>query len=107
MAEKYSSGELVEQRRSRVRVVVTYLAAAYIFVGSGGLIAALWIEGLPDGKFTIAKDVFAMVMPVAAGIIAYWFASRKPDPSAFQPQDGDQGDQGDQGQKTGGNQGNG
>lgn len=95
MAGKYSSEEMIEQRRSRVRVVVTYLAALYIFIGSGALIAALWIEKLPDDKLSTAKDVFTMVMPVAAGIIAYWFASRKPSSSAFTSSGGELEKRGD------------
>lgn len=94
MADQYTSEELIEQRRSRVRVVVTYLAAAYIFLGSGALIVALWIEKLPAEKFSTAKDVFTMVMPVAAGIIAYWFASRKPAPAASDSSGGGPEDQG-------------
>ena len=93
MTERYTSEELVEQRRSRVRVIVTYAAAAYIFLGSGALIAALWVENIPAEKLSTAKDVFTMVMPVAAGIIAYWFASRKPVSSAFEPPDGKSGKQ--------------
>lgn len=95
MTGKCTSEELLEQRRSRVRVIVTYAAAAYIFIGSGALIAALWIENLPADKLSTAKDVFTMVMPVAAGIVAYWFASRKPAPTAFEPIDGEPETQGD------------
>ena len=70
--------ERIEERRSRVRVYVTYAATIYTFVGSGILIAsALWADTLDAAKLTTAKDVFVTVLPVATGIITYWFASRK------------------------------
>ena len=70
--------EQIEERRSRVRVYVTYAATIYAFVGSGILIAsALWVDTLDATKLTTAKDVFMTVLPVATGIITYWFASRK------------------------------
>ena len=72
--------EQIEERRSRVRVYVTYAATIYAFVGSGILIAsALWVDTLDATKLTTAKDVFMTVLPVATGIITYWFASRKPE----------------------------
>lgn len=72
------SKEANEARRSLVRIVVTYIAAAYVFGGSTLLIGALWIDQLNDAKLNIAKDIFMMVLPVATGVITYWFASRKP-----------------------------
>ena len=73
-----SAKERIEERRSRVRVYVTYAATIYAFVGSGILIAsALWADTLDAAKLTTAKDVFMTVLPVATGIITYWFASRK------------------------------
>lgn len=73
-----SSKEANEARRSLVRIVVTYIAAAYVFGGSTLLIGALWLDQLDDEKLNIAKDIFMMVLPVATGVITYWFASRKP-----------------------------
>ena len=52
---------------------VTYAATTYIFLGSAVLIAALWIDKLPADKLTIARDVFMMVLPVATGVVTYWF----------------------------------
>ena len=66
----------IEERKSRVRVLVTIWAALYVFGGSTLLIAALWIEKLDTDSYQIAKDIFMTVLPVAAGIITYWFASR-------------------------------
>ena len=67
-----------EIRRSLVRVWVTRWAAVYIFGGSAVLIAALWIDVLDEAKLQIAKDVFLTVLPVATGVVSYWFAGRRP-----------------------------
>ena len=69
----------IEKNRSKVRIFVTELAALYVFMGSAVFIAALWVDGLDPKKFTIAKDIFMTVLPVATGVITYWFASRKAD----------------------------
>ena len=80
MNTKPTTKERIEERRSQVRVYVTYAATIYAFVGSGILIAsALWVDTLDATKLTTAKDVFMTVLPVATGIITYWFASRKPE----------------------------
>ena len=71
----------IEERRSNVRVRVTYIAAAYIFLGSILLIAALWIDPIDDNKLNTAKEIFTMTLPVATAVITYWFASRKPKDS--------------------------
>ena len=68
----------IEDKRSAVRRWVTYTATFYTFGGSATLIAALWVDGLDEGKLKIAKEVFYTVLPVATGVITYWFASRKP-----------------------------
>ena len=77
--------EEIARRRSRVRVVVTYLAAAWVFGASALLIFALWVDALDDRKLSVAKEVFTMVLPVATGIITYWFASRKPERDLADP----------------------
>ena len=79
-SRKSSGAATGRDRPARVRV--TYAAAAYVFGGSTLLIAGLWIDALDPAKLTIAKDVFMMVLPVATGIITYWFASRKPPEAA-------------------------
>ena len=70
-----------ENRKSLVRIVVTYAAALYVFGGSAAWIIALWIDGISPDKLAAAKDIFIMVLPVATGVITYWFASRKPGES--------------------------
>jgi len=67
-------------KRNLVRRVVSYLAAFYLFLGGFLLVLfAFWlIEGdtVPSG-FTAAKDIYMSILPVASGVIAYWFASRE------------------------------
>ncbi len=71
--------EQIEMRRSKVRICVTYGAALYVFLGSLVLILAFAVTGAEGTGLTLAKEVFTMVLPIATGIITYWFASRKPD----------------------------
>ena len=78
-----------EIRRSLVRVWVTRCAAAYMFGGSTLLIVALWIDAVDGDKLQIAKDVFLTVLPVATGIVSYWFAGRRPTSNNEPPNDGD------------------
>lgn len=66
----------IEERKSRVRVWVTKAAATWVFLGSAALVAALWIEDLDANKLQAAKDIYMTVLPVATGVITYWFASR-------------------------------
>ena len=74
--------EIRESRKSWVRIWVTYAATLYVFGVSTILIVAfLWPNGIDDGDLAAAKDIFMMVLPVATGVITYWFASRKPGES--------------------------
>jgi len=66
----------MEERRSMVRVLVTRWASVYIFGGSAILIAALWFESIDVSKLAIAKDIYMSTLPIAAGVISYWFATR-------------------------------
>lgn len=66
----------IDERKSRVRVWVTKAAATWVFVGSAAIVAALWIEELDADKLQAAKDIYMTVLPVATGVITYWFASR-------------------------------
>lgn len=86
----------IDEKKSRVRVWVTYLATWWVFLMSGLLIlrAVGWGGGIPvnvttdtsadantvtvavDTAFGIAKDIYMTVLPVATGVITYWFASR-------------------------------
>lgn len=122
---KRSHKEDLEKSKSRVRVRVTYAATAFIFAIGGLLVLALLFEPylalvfnyvmghLPrpadaspsDMKvgglnFTDAKDLFLAILPVASGIIAFWFGNRKSEaPSTTEPHNspGDGGKQDDEG----------
>ena len=59
-----------------VRVCVTWMAAVYIFVGSAALIGFLWTIDADDARADISKDIFMAVLPVATGVVTYWFANR-------------------------------
>lgn len=64
----------IEEQKSRVRVTVTKIAAWWVFLGSVVLVvSSIWMK---DATFQTAKDVFMTVLPVATGVITYWFASR-------------------------------
>ena len=65
-----------EARKSCVRVVVTYLAALFVFVGGPVIILAFgagWVKAETSGDM---KEVFMTVLPIATGILTYWFADR-------------------------------
>lgn len=66
--------------KSRVRVYVTYAAGIFVFGGGLFLMAAAGFGWLSDEDgnpaFTNAKDIFMMVLPIATGILTYWFAER-------------------------------
>lgn len=79
--------EELAKRRSLVRIIVTYAATGYVFIGSIALIIALWSAE----DLSAAKEIFTMVLPIATGIITYWFASRKPE-ADLQDQDDGKGD---------------
>lgn len=72
--------ETIESRKSRVRVLVTYAAAGWVFLGSILLIIFMSLVTIFANQYeqivNDAKGVFTMVLPVATGIITYWFASR-------------------------------
>ena len=69
-------------KRSLVRRVASYLAALYLFAGGLFLVtAAIFqinanVESIPQ-NFMVAKDIYMAILPVASGVIAYWFASRE------------------------------
>ena len=75
------TAEIIEakrkSRRSAVRVCVTYGAGAYVVLG-GVMLMATALYGGETGKamFGEAKDVFLATLPIATGILTYWFADR-------------------------------
>ena len=62
----------IEERKARVRVFVTKLAAIFVFGGGALLIAALMVLS----KYEEAKDLFNVLLAVGTGVISYWFAGR-------------------------------
>jgi len=62
-------------RKSNVRVYVTYISAIFLFGIGIGLIIIFTLykeEEEPD----YAMIVFNAILPIAAGIVTYWFATR-------------------------------
>ncbi len=77
--EQTSSNDYDAKRkimRSYVRILVTYAAGAFVFVGGFLLMVAAGVGGLNGTSFTNAKDVFMLILPIATGILTYWFAER-------------------------------
>jgi hypothetical protein len=82
MGRSDETPEFIEARKelakSRVRVWITYLAAAFVFGGGAVLVLALgagWVNA-EDANVGAMKDVFMTVLPIATGVITYWFADR-------------------------------
>ena len=61
-----------EDRKSRVRVLITYAAAVFIFVISPAFMFYLYVCGEKNDALTL----FNVLLPVSTGVIAYWFANR-------------------------------
>ena len=71
-----STEETREARKSLVRVVVTYGAAGFLFIGGTFFILFLiW-----TGQRTDAIALFNTILPVSAAIVSYWFAGRGNQP---------------------------
>lgn len=74
--------EAREIRRSNVRVFVTHLSAIYLFVGAPLLMALMFLSGkweaiaISPEVFSQVKDLYVGLVPIATGVIAYWFGSR-------------------------------
>ena len=65
--------ERQEIKKSNVRICVTYIATTFIFGGGIGLILFFTLfKKEPD----LAMRVFNAVLPIATGIVTYWFATR-------------------------------
>lgn len=68
----------IKLRRSRVRMWVTYWAAAFVFGGAVAIIAyGLWMK-----DSALAKDTFNVVLPIGTAIVTYWFAGRSAEKNA-------------------------
>ena len=58
---------------------VTYGAAAFLF--GGGAIFMLCLIFAPDKNAEIGREVFTMLVPIATGVITYWFADQRSEGS--------------------------
>jgi len=65
--------EFIELKRSFVRRWISYLAMTFLFFGSGALVG--WLIVLNDVDH--ALQVFYTVLPIASGVIGYWFAEQR------------------------------
>ena len=80
----------IKLRRSKVRMYVTYGAAAFVFL----VATAIILFDLVKGNAAAAKDTFTTVLPVATAVVTYWFAGRSAEKSVEGNQDrnGDDGE---------------
>ena len=69
---KAAEEEIRNARKSAVRILVTYLAAGFLFVVGPGFVAFLLILG----QIEDAKNVFMAILPISAAVITFWFAGR-------------------------------
>ena len=76
--------------KSKVRVCVTYVATLFVF-GVSTVLIFWFMLGKEDGADK-ALTVFNTILPVATGIVTYWFATRSNRKSDAQ---GDLGDSGE------------
>ena len=64
-------------RRFELREAVTFLAAAFVFGGGGGLMGvaiASAVGVLSPGNLITAREVYLDILPIAALIIGFWFS---------------------------------
>ena len=70
---KSTEDKQLERNRSLVRVLVTYMAAGFLFIVGAALVGYFVAVNKDDD----GKDLFLAILPVAAAIVTYWFATRK------------------------------
>ena len=73
--------ELIQLRRSKVRILVTRFAAYFLFLGGALFIAVLLAIAVINKSdkfdaFGAAKDIFLAILPISTGIVGFWFAGR-------------------------------
>ena len=74
----YTADERKELRRNLVRVMVTYAAAGYLFLFGPVMVWILYKSPTSaTDNFIAAKDMYMALLPIASGIVAYWFATRQ------------------------------
>ena len=71
-----NTDEVIKLRRSRVRMWITYGAGLFLFGGGAAFIACLiWVTN--EKILDVAREVFAILVPIATGVITYWFADQR------------------------------
>ena len=71
--QKSQAEEQRQNRRSAVRVIVTYVATGFLFVVGAALVGYFIATGDKDD----GKDIFLAILPIASAVITYWFAARQ------------------------------
>ena len=94
-SSQLTAKEKMDKNKSKVRIRITYIATAYVFLGSAYLIYIfLMHEGTISDGMEKALTLFNTTLPIATGIITYWFATRSnaqkngpqlPEPSPPKP----------------------
>lgn len=74
-ADQRKKDEL-ERKKGKVRVRVTYIATGYIFGGLLLLIHGATTGMVQDPFFGRVKDLYMVGVPIASGVIAFWFGDR-------------------------------
>ena len=70
-----TSEKFIELKRSQVRRIISYSATTFLFGGSIAL--GIWLlVGFDTPDVDHAMQVFNTVLPIATGIIGYWFAEQ-------------------------------
>lgn len=76
----YTVDELIELRRSRVRRWISYSAMGFLFIGGAVFIGYLTVtngDTKAGTQLGMAHDLFMTIIPIASGIIGYWFAEQR------------------------------
>ena len=76
--QKSAAEEQRQNRRSAVRVIVTYVATGFLFVVGAAMVGYFIATGEKDD----GKDIFLAILPIASAVITYWFAARQSEKAA-------------------------
>ena len=98
MLEREKDPKVIEARqaraKSRVRIFVTQISAIFVFGGGALMILALGADWVKAEKANVIamKEIFMTILPIATGVITYWFADR----AASKVRDGEDSKNGDE-----------
>ena len=65
-----------EMARSKVRRVVTYIAAGYTFGGAAVLVAASFVPAITAETLDAARTAYMLAAPLSGMVVGWWFAKR-------------------------------